>query len=381
MSAPGADHERERILVVAALAGVLAESWPVREGLAGLGWGWTLRRVGELELGARLWSELVRAGADRDLSAAARAELERDAHETAALSALRAEAARRAGAALDDAGVPWMPMKGAALTLLAPEYGATRRALDVDLVVPPDDLERAGGALAASHRLVGEQRDYDGAQRDADAAMRDGVQHLYTFEGVGGVTLELHHAFPGLPRREVTAAIFSRATVVAERGRSVRVPALDDLLGTLCVHAVIHHAGDRKLALRHLADVSELLARGASPEVARGRFDRWGGSSVAESMRALELAREEARTRGASPGAAGRAVEVSADDRVRAWGSRLRLRGARIVAGLRRSGLAAVLPPRRFMVALYGARANGIRLPLLHLHRWGAIVLRAISGK
>lgn len=381
MSPARRDHAAERALAVAALAGALAGSWPVREGLDGLDWRWLVPRVRALGIAARLWAELARAGLDGEVPGPARAALQAEAHQTAADAALRGAAASQVGALLDAAGVPWLPIKGAALAVVAPEYAATRRAIDVDLVVPPDDLERAGRVLAAALPLAGERRDYDGAARDVEAAMRDGVQHLYAFEAVGGIAVELHHAFPGLTRREITDGILSRAHRVDGRGGAVRVPALDDLLGTACVHAHLVHPGERGTALRHLADVAELVARGASAELARERYDRDGRTTVAASLRELERARDQARAPGGARAEASRVLEPGAAGRLRGWAGRVRHRSADIAVGLRRHGLGALVPPRSFMVAQYGQAAAGPRLPLLHLRRWGAIILRTVRGR
>jgi hypothetical protein len=381
VSAVAHDHERERVVLAAAAAGLLGESWPAREGLAGTDWTWILPRARELVMAARLWAELVRAGLDGTVPAAAREALQAAAQETAAHAGFLAEAARRAGAALDGAGVRWMPIKGAALALVAPEYASTRVTSDVDLVVGPDDLRRASDALAGAFPLLGEVRDYDGAERDAAAAMRDGVQHLFSYVGPGGVRIELHHALPSLTRREITETVLSRATPVQRRGASVLVPGLDDQLGVLCVHALVHHESERTWLLRHLADVSELLARGASAEVARERYDRGGRLAVATSLRELEATRLEARVRGAPPSGASRAVEPGAGGRVGGWLEGVRWHAAWIARGLGRRGLAALVPSRSFMVSLYGPPASGARLPLLHVRRWGAILLRTIKGK
>jgi hypothetical protein len=53
-------------------------------------------------------------------------------------------------------------------------------------------------------------------------------------------------------------------------------------------------------------------------------------------------------------------------------------RAADAYAGIRSFGWRAIVPPRSFMVDLYGPAASGPLLPLLHLYRWGAIVLRLL---
>ena len=375
-------HERERALVLAAVTGVLDACWAAEGDLSDVAWGWTLRRLDELGLAARIWSEAARVGALSRVPSPSRERLERRAQETAASAALFSAAALGAGAVLDAANIAWMPMKGAALALVAPEYGATRPAVDVDLIVAPGDLERARRALGAALPLLGERRDYDGLERDADAAMRDGIQHLYAFEGLGGVPIELHHAFPGLTQGDFTRAVFERAAPAVARGQPVLLPALDDLLGTACVHAHAVHPGDRAMGLRLLADVSELLARGASAGVACDRYDAVGGlAAVSRTLRDLAQAREEARTRAETPTRASLAVDPGVGGRLHRWTGAIWARADRTARVLRTHGIRAIVPPRSFMVGLYGSAAAGPRLPLLHLRRWGAVVLRTIKGR
>jgi hypothetical protein len=375
------DRARERVLLVAAAAGVLGESWPVQGGLDGVDWGWLLPRARALALPARLWAELVRAGLGGALPAEVRAELEQDAQVIAVRGAVVAEAAARAGALLDRAGVAWLPTKGAALALVLPAYAAVRAAADVDLLVRAGDLERAQGALARVYPLVNHPHDYDGAERTAAEAAHAGVLHLYSFRGAGGVTVELHHAIAGLTTAEELDGLLARAEPIAARGGSVRVPALDDLLGIACVHALEQHAGDRRRLLRHLGDVTELVARGASAEAARARYDAPGHETVAESLRLLAEARDDARVGGGAPSAARLAVEPGAAGRARGWAGRVGTRLGLFGEALRTHGVRAVVPPRSFMVGIYGPSAAGPRLPLLHLHRWAAIALRTIKGK
>lgn len=374
-------HERERALVVAAVAGVMGESWPVRAGLAGLDWAWIVARLREHGIAGRFWAEAVRARIDGDIPAATRARLEDAAQNTAALTAQRRAAAVGAGEVLERAGVPWVALKGAALAFALPDYAATREFADVDLLVPPDALPRASAALAAVHPLTVEVRPYDGRARDATAATRDGVHALYAFRGRGDVPIDLHHVLPGLPSREVTEAVLGRAAPVAAGTRRVLVPSPEDLLGIACVHAVLHHEGDRRIALRHLSDVSELVAAGASEDLARERYDVGGRLAVASSLRELAAAREDACVRGAPTSRASVALDPGFRGRVGERVALARGRGARIARGLRQHGLDAVLPPRSFMIGLYGPGATGARLPLLHLHRWVKILLRVVKGR
>lgn len=377
----GRDHERERALVVAALSGVLERCWAL-DALATVDWEWILLRLRAHGLGGRFWSEALRAGLREALPVAVTQALAAEAQETAASNAALVHMGLTACAALDQAGVPSMPMKGVAIALTAPEYGATRAMSDVDLLVHPRDLARARETLVRAFPHVRELRDYDGADREADQALRDEVPSLYTFLDEAGAVLELHHAFPGILSREGTEAAFERSRTVVARGRTVRVPGFDDLLGTACVHVLVHHdEGERGMRLRHLADVSALLAAGASADVARQRYDVAGADSVARSLELLAEGRRDATVRGGARSAASVALDPGTGRRLRVWAANLLTRGGRFVTAFRKHGVGAVIPPRSFMVGLYGPAAAGPRLPLLHLHRWASIVRRAVQGR
>lgn len=376
-------HHRERALVLAAVGGCLDAAWPVGGGLAHLDWAWILRRVRESSLGARFWSESLRSS--RLASAVpteVRAELEADAHATAAQNARLVHLALEAIAALQVEGIDALPMKGVAVCLVLPRYGATRPMSDVDLLVRPGDLERSVQALARvlpSSKLV---RDYDGADRDAERALRDGVESLYTFFADDGAILELHHGLPGVHSAAAARAAFERAHLASIRGRGVLLPSLDDLLGSMCVHVLEHHgAGQRTMLLRHLSDVEELVGAGASAEGAKALYDTGGRDPVARSLRLLDQAKEEAHSSAAPRSVAGLAVDPGTEGRIRYWATNVGARVARVRAALGKYGLRAVLPTRKFMVTMYGPDAAGPKLPLAHLRRWAGILARAIRGQ
>lgn len=381
MSGVSPGRERERALVVAAVAGALDRCWVGPADLPRLDWGWLRARLDELGLAAQLWAELAAAGREGAVPPAEAAWLRLRAEQNAAQNAQLLAAALRAGAALDGAGVAWMPVKGVALALLAPGYGAARHVADVDLVVHPADLARAARALGEVVPLLAEARETDGREKSRDPAARPGAQHVHCFSGGDGVLVELHHAFADLPPVAVTEGIFARAVRTRAGGRTVTVPALDDLLGTACVHALVHHRGDRHVLLRHLRDVVALVALGASGEAARERYDAGGLRTVARSFLALEDARRDALERGGPPSAASLAVWPARGGRAALWlrevGTRVRWVGARLAAERWR----AVVPSRRFMAARYGRAADGPWLPWLHVRRWVAGALRAIRSR
>lgn len=382
MTGMAGSHARERALVLAALTGVLDRTWAAEGDLAGLDGGWLVDRLRTHALGALFWSEAVRAGLERSLPGPVAELIQASAHETAAHNARLVHLALEASAALDAAGVASLPLKGAAICLVLPGYGAARAMSDVDLLVHPGDVAKAAQALAPTFRTTHLLRDYDGAERDAYAALRAGVASLYTCYAADGAVLELHHAPPGDPSLRAAEAAFERARPRTERGRQVLLPSLDDLLGAACVHVLVHHGvRDHTMLLRHVADVRVLVEGGASAERARALYDTAAAAPVARSLRLLEEARAEALGEGAPRSAASAALDPGARERLGHWSMKARRRLARAVDGLERGGLRALVPPRAFMVGLYGPAASGPKLPLLHLRRWGAIVTRVIRGR
>ena len=72
---------------------------------------------------------------------------------------LHDDALKKIGAALDGAGVPWLPLKGAVIRDLYPEPWM-RTSSDVDVLVHEEDLERAVAALERETSFRARSRDY-----------------------------------------------------------------------------------------------------------------------------------------------------------------------------------------------------------------------------
>jgi hypothetical protein len=328
-----------------------------------------------------VFAEVARAGLGAALPAGPRARLESAAQEIAVQNAELLAVALRAGAALDAAGIRWVPLKGVALAAAAPEWFTARHIGDVDLLVHPDDRERASTALAAVMPPAhGERLEYDGSSRRTDPHAPGALHHLHEYRAGNGVVVELHHALPGVPFGDGTEAVLARGAPRTLLGRRVLVPSLEDLLGIACVHVMGWHRGDRAMLLRHLADVAELLARGAEPDLARTAYDREGRSHVAASLSLLAEARAYARDPAHPPTVASGAFEPGLAGRLRGWADRARERGTRVREGLRAHGARAILPARSFMVARYGPAAAGPLLPLFHLRRLGEALVRVFTG-
>jgi hypothetical protein len=370
-----ASHERETTLAVAAVAGVLDRCWVVREGLERLDWAWLLARFDVLGLGAIAFAEAERARISERLPAQVRDHLRRRAEELAAQNAQLLAAARRTGALLDAAGIPWMPMKGVALATVAPEYFSSRLTSDFDVLVRPADLDRAAQVLRGALTLTAEAADYRGIPMRAEAA--EDTPHVFEFHTRDGVMVELHHGIPGLDAPG-TAAVWSRSVERSIGGRTFRLPSPGDLLATMCLHVLVHHRRDHRMLPRHLADVRALSA------VAVQAGDATSGgalAAVAESRRELDGAAAWAEARGGRRPLAARSVDPSLLDAASSVARRLTGLGARARGRVGGSGLRAIFPDRAYMLRYFGGNADQTPLWALHLRRWARLIARTIRGK
>jgi hypothetical protein len=142
-------------------------------------------------------------------------------------------------AALSDAGVVAMPLKGPFLSERLYGDAALRPSTDIDLLVAPRDLDRALGILeAAGCRLV----------RPGRSLPR--LHHV--LELPDGLTVELHWRIHWYERR-YAGAMLERSSMVD----GLRRPAPTDELLSLLLYA----ARDGFVGLRGLVDVSAFWAR------------------------------------------------------------------------------------------------------------------------
>ena len=242
-----------------------------------------------LELpGEDLWPDLVRV-ADRErllpaLAAASRAVAASDLPDGLApfLAGILASARRRnaalrrqlaeAAALLNGIGVQPVLLKGAARLhdRLYAERGA-RLMGDLDLLVPEDRLE-AGQAcmLAAGY-----------CERLPDFAPPPGGMHhaAMLLRADWPAAVELHRCLsvPPFDRMLPPGAMAARSTPVDLDGPRARLPAPDDQLLHLVLHAQIHHGGHAKgrLALLYLLE-GWLLLRAIGSGAGAALLDRLG---------------------------------------------------------------------------------------------------------
>ena len=183
------------------------------------------------------------------------AELRARAAETARESLRLTSALLRLLERMEGAGVRALPYKGPVLAVVA--YGSVglRPFADLDVLVPPAELDRAAGVLQAE----GYRPRYHFTPRQNAAFRR--VDGDYPWEHPEtGVLVELH-ARASSERFGVsleTEALWARAGRVPLGGRSVPAPAPEDHLLVLAVHGCKH----RWERLEWICGVAELLRAG-----------------------------------------------------------------------------------------------------------------------
>jgi hypothetical protein len=160
-------------------------------------------------------------------------------------------------ASLDAGGIEAVPFKGPALAQSLYGHFALRQFSDLDILVRERDVWRASAILEA-HGFVA-----DAAVPDSRRAAFIRQDYVRLFRRDGGRTIvELHWAVArqSFAVRFDGDGVWRRLTSMVLQGRTVRMPADEDLLLMLCVHGS-RHGWDK---LEHLASVAELAWRNPS---------------------------------------------------------------------------------------------------------------------
>ncbi len=147
---------------------------------------------------------------------------------------------RRIASRFNDAGVPLMALKGAALNLVLFERPDDRPMSDLDLLIRIDDVERAFELLEAAGALRGEP------------LVREDFFPRYHYESefvagrIAPVRIDLH-VRPFRPLRYARvipeSALWERADSVTFGGAYVLVPSSEEMLIHLAAHSAIHGNG------------------------------------------------------------------------------------------------------------------------------------------
>lgn len=135
-------------------------------------------------------------------------------------------------AILDAADVRVCVLKGPTLAARLYADPSTRPSMDVDLLVSPEDVERASLAL--------ESAGYDGDSHTDRSYLLQHAHHLH-FSKAEQPPIELHfRAYAGFGVVMPAAALLDRATTYAAGGRTVLVPSTEDEAMFLAVHVAGH---------------------------------------------------------------------------------------------------------------------------------------------
>ncbi|HEY8597153.1 MAG TPA: nucleotidyltransferase family protein [Thermomicrobiales bacterium] len=169
------------------------------------------------------------------------------------------------------AAIPVLPYKGPTLALIAYGSLARRQFRDLDMLVRPQDVERAIATLIANGYHP--TREFSPAQW----LLYRRAQCELAFLGENGVVVELHWAL--FPRYYAfspdLAALWSRLRPVSVGGRAVPTLAPEDLFLFLCAHGAKH---DWR-RLEWIANLAALIARTPTLDWAaiEGEARRLGG--------------------------------------------------------------------------------------------------------
>jgi len=143
----------------------------------------------------------------------------------------------------NEAKVPLMALKGAALNLTLYEQPDQRPMGDLDLMVRHEDIESACALLEAMGGLRGEPLVRD------DFFPRFHYELEYTLGDIYPVKIDLH-VRPFRPLRYARTvpdhALWQGAESVSVGKATVLIPSTEDMLIHLCVHAAVHGCSQRK---------------------------------------------------------------------------------------------------------------------------------------
>lgn len=201
-------------------------------------------------LGARVPEDIARA-------------LSNDAFLIAASNLAAAQECGQVRRTFESAGVPLLFLKG--LTLGALAYGASsaKAAVDIDLLVPPAQLERSAQLLGS----IG-YKSADLAENDPEAILR---WHRFQKESLWAkpgtpFRIDLHSRLSDNPRLLPTLGIHSpRQIVDVENGIALPTLADDELFAYLAVHG----SSSAWFRLKWIADFAALLGTLSAGEVER----------------------------------------------------------------------------------------------------------------
>ena len=307
-----------------------------------------------------------------------------DAARTRAMEELLRKAEiRRVVAALADAGIRPILLKGTPLAYTVYDSPASRPRADTDVMVAGADVEAARQVMRSLAYVETVQCHELLSQFEVQQCDRFGVIHAFDVHW----SISTQPVFAGLLTYD---ALLPRAVGVPALGESAVAPCRVDALLLSCVHPAMHHRNDERLLW--ILDI-HLLASGLSPAeldefeaLARMKkvmaICRWGlqqAQAVFGTLVAADLIGRLNRTAGPEPSAAYLASE-------RRWHheTMASLRALPRLGDRARLVREVLLPSPGYMLGAYGLRDKPLGtwlLPALYVHRNVHGAWKILTGK
>ena len=298
-------------------------------------------------------------------------ELSDAARTRAAEELLRKAEIRRVVAALADAGIRPILLKGTPLAYTVYDSPASRPRADTDVIVSGADVEAARQVMRSLSYVETVQCHELLSQFEVQRCDRFGVIHAFDVHW----SISTQPVFAGLLTYD---ALLLRAVAVPALGESAVAPCRVDALLLSCVHPAMHHRNDERLLW--ILDI-HLLASGLSPAeldefealarmkkvVAICRRGLQQAQAVFGTLVAADLIGRLNRTAGPEPSAAYLASE-------RRWHheTMASLRALPRLGDRARLVREVLLPSPGYMLGAYGLRDKPLGtwlLPALYVHR------------
>lgn len=298
-------------------------------------------------------------------------ELSDAARTRAAEELLRKAEIRRVVAALADAGIRPILLKGTPLAYTVYDSPASRPRADTDVIVSGADVEAARQVMRSLSYVETVQCHELLSQFEVQQCDRFGVIHAFDVHW----SISTQPVFAGLLTYD---ALLLRAVAVPALGESAVAPCRVDALLLSCVHPAMHHRNDERLLW--ILDI-HLLASGLSPAeldefealarmkkvVAICRRGLQQAQAVFGTLVAADLIGRLNRTAGPEPSAAYLASE-------RRWHHETiaSLRALPRLGDRARLVREVLLPSPGYMLGAYGLRDKPLGtwlLPALYVHR------------
>ncbi|MBI3890980.1 MAG: nucleotidyltransferase family protein [Candidatus Wallbacteria bacterium] len=198
-----------------------------------------------------LWLRLQPRGALADVPVDVSERLRKEYLDTAARGLLRQQALREVAEALGAAEIPVIVLKGAFLSEVVYSNLAARPMVDLDILVPRDNLAKAIEVLATAGYRPRDPYSLDGIERIS--------KHIPALFGPQGrVAVELHWTIAS-PRRDDRlnpGELWARRIGVTLGGTAVSALGPEDLLLHVCSH--VAYDDEFSPGLRPLCDLAEI---------------------------------------------------------------------------------------------------------------------------